>query len=90
MKLKLAGAIAAIAFMGAAGAVSAHITKTPAPAPEFSAKQTPVKKVRYTYRECMADAMTQCRALHPSDTPARVACVEDIQTRICNTLPGAP
>ncbi len=90
MKLQLLGAITAITLMGIGGAVSAHASETPQPSPEFSVKQTPVKKVRYTYRECLRDSRAICAAQHPTDPIARAQCLEERRFTICEGLPGTP
>jgi hypothetical protein len=90
MKLQLLGAITAITLMGIGGAVSAHVSKTPQPSPEFSAKRTLVKKVRYTYQECMRESLTICTAQHPDDPLAKMQCVDARRDAICEGLPGTP
>ncbi|WP_395944093.1 hypothetical protein [Brevundimonas sp.] len=87
--------VAAGLFVAALVATSAAVAGQPVavskPTPQISAKGPQVSKVRYdTYAQCYGDTRVQCRAQHPGDNPAFMACWQAALAEVCAGLPGEP
>ena len=79
-------ALAAIAAVGVGGSVAAA---PPAQGLQPGDKGPSFQQVRYTYQQCVQDAVVACAALHPTDLYARMQCISE-RRDACEGLPGTP